>query len=147
MSRQDAGSSDPPTASEPISAPPESVRAPRAPERATDPDSPPLTPRSLPSDPTDLDLKHPGSSSRPAPKQPGDPDTMISAPRPAERDELEIADRQRILEDRIDELEARLRVLEQRRDTLPLPRSQPWWIWLIFLLGLAITWQLLQAFR
>jgi len=144
MARQDADPSDPPTASEPISAPPESVRAPRTmpPEAEA-----PLTPRSLPSDPTDLDLKIPGSTSRPAPKQPGDPDTMISAPRPAEREELELNDRFRLLEDRIDELDARVRMLEQKRAELPLARSQPWWIWLIFLLGLALTWQLLQRFR
>src|SRR5687768_2982526 len=115
MARQDADPSEPPTASEPISAPPESVRAPRTTDtRITDPDSPPLTPRSLPSDPTDLDLKHPTASSQPAPKKPGDPDTMISAPRPADREELELIDRFRMLEDRIDELEARVRLLAQR---------------------------------
>jgi hypothetical protein len=144
MARQDADPSEPPTASEPISAPPESVRAPRTmpPEGEG-----PLTPRSLPSDPTDLDLKPPVVSSGRAPKLPGDPDTMISAPRPAEREDLEYKDRFRLLEDRIDELDARMRMLEQKRVELPLARSQPWWIWLIFLLGLAVTWQLLQRFR
>ncbi|HVJ16222.1 MAG TPA: hypothetical protein VM686_12355 [Polyangiaceae bacterium] len=143
MARQDANPSEPPTESEPISEAPQSLRAPRT----TDPDGAPLTPRSLPSDPTELDLKHPGSSVRPAPKQPGDPDTMISAPRPAEREELEMADRFRMLEDRIDELDARVRMLAQKRQEPPLAPAQPWWIWLIFLLGLAITWQLLQALR
>jgi hypothetical protein len=142
MARPDAEKSEPPTASEPVSDAPQSLRAPRA----TDPDSPPFTPRSLASDPTDLDLKP--STSQPAPvRKLGDPDTLISAPRPADREELEIRDRFRLLEDRIDELDARLRMLAKRPPETPLARSQPWWIWLIFLLGLAITWKLLEALR
>jgi hypothetical protein len=72
---------------------------------------------------------------------------MISAPRPAEQDDLEIRQHVRLLEDRIDDLEARVRMVEQRRTEAPLGRAQPWWIWLIFLVGLAITWRLLQALR
>jgi hypothetical protein len=76
-----------------------------------------------------------------------DPDTLISAPRPAEREDLEVGERFRLLEDRVDELEARLRLLERPRTGGAEPRSQPWWIWLVFLLGLAVTWRLLEALR
>jgi hypothetical protein len=141
---QDAEDRDAQPKSEPISVGPESVRAPRtqAPDSA-----PPVTPRSFASESTELDLHPPRTTSNPPPAKPADPDTLISAPRPAERDELEIKERFRLLEDRIDELDARMRMLEQKRVELPLARSQPWWIWLIFLLGLAVTWQLLQRFR
>lgn len=74
-----------------------------------------------------------------------DPDTLISAPRPAPREALDPDERIRLLEDRVDELEARLRLLEKPRTESSEVRSQPWWIWLVFLLGLAVTWRLLQA--
>ena len=76
-----------------------------------------------------------------------DPDTLISAPRPAEREDLEVGERFRLLEDRVDELEARVRLLERPRASNAEARPQPWWIWLIFLLGLAFTWRLLEALR
>jgi hypothetical protein len=138
MARPDADQSEPPTASTPSG-----VSA-----LDTSPISTgPVTPRSHASDATELDLKPPGSGSDPAHRSPGDPDTMISAPRPAEQDDLEIRQHVRLLEDRIDDLEARVRMVEQRRTEAPLGRAQPWWIWLIFLVGLAITWRLLQALR
>lgn len=144
MARPDADPEGAKPEEEPISAAPESLRAPKTlpPESAG-----PLTPRSRASDPTELDLAPPGSTSRPAPAKPGDPDTLISAPRPAERDELDDKDRFRLVEDRIDELEARVRMLERPRPEGGFQRTQPWWIWLIFLVGLALTWRLLQALR
>jgi hypothetical protein len=129
--------------SEPVSAPPESVRSPEVPTITI----PPATPRSIETEPTELDLRPPGSRSRPSLKGPGDPDTLISAPRPAEREELELLERVRLLEERIDELDARMRLVERRRSEGPAGRSQPWWIWLIFLVGLAVTWRLLEALR
>jgi hypothetical protein len=141
---QDAEDRDAPSTSDPISAAPESLRAPRtlAPESSA-----PNTPRSRASEPTDLDITPPSSTPKTDPKKPTDPNTLISAPRPAERDELDFKDRFRLLEDRLDELDARTRLLEHKRLELPLQRAQPWWIWLIFLLGLAVTWRLLQALR
>jgi hypothetical protein len=73
-------------------------------------------------------------------------DTLLSAPPPADRLELLLDDRLAEFQQRIDLLEQRLHVLEKR----PTPVAQlerPWWVWIAFLLFLAIGWQLLAWLR
>jgi hypothetical protein len=44
-------------------------------------------------------------------------------------------------------LELRVKRLEERRDPLAPGRATPWWFWLLFLFGLAVTWRLLEALK
>src|SRR5688572_7749651 len=122
---------------EPISAPPLSMRTPPT-LPPVESGKAPVTPRNTGTgtatstrDVSTTDLSatpielHMSPSPR-AVRRPGDPDTLISAPRPAERDELEVKERFRLLEDRIDELDARVRMLERKRPEDSSARSQPW---------------------
>jgi hypothetical protein len=75
------------------------------------------------------------------------PDTLMSLPKPALHEELPSEMRIRQLEDRLEALETRLTIAERQRDPLGGGRATPWWFWLLFLLGLAVTWRALEALR
>jgi hypothetical protein len=74
-----------------------------------------------------------------------DPNTMMSLPKPESGDVQPPVPGLRALEDRFEAIEARLKALEERRDPLAPGRATPWWFWLLFLFGLAVTWRLLEA--
>jgi hypothetical protein len=76
-----------------------------------------------------------------------DPDTLMSLPRPTPHQDLPSEARFSELEDRLSALEARLTVVERRSDSLSGGRATPWWFWLLFLAGLAVTWRVLELFR
>ena len=76
-----------------------------------------------------------------------DGDTLLSAPAPAQRWETDLEDRLAMARRRIDDLEARVRVLEANaRPTtrIELPRAV-WWV--AFLVLLALIWQLVAWLR
>jgi hypothetical protein len=75
------------------------------------------------------------------------PDTLMSLPRPTPHQELPPDARFAELEDRLSALETRLVVMERSRDALAGGRATPWWFWLLFLAGLAVTWRLLELLR
>jgi hypothetical protein len=75
------------------------------------------------------------------------PDTLMSLPKPALHAELPFETRLRQLEDRMETFETRLTVAERQREPLVGGRATPWWFWLLFLLGLAVTWRALEALR
>jgi hypothetical protein len=76
-----------------------------------------------------------------------DPDTLMSLPKPTPHDELPTEMRLRQLEDRLEAFETRLAAVERQREPLVGGRATPWWFWLLFLLGLAVTWRALEALR
>lgn len=77
--------------------------------------------------------------------EPGD--TLLSAGKPAERLELLVEDRFYALDERLRQLESRLAVLEQRKSIAVVePRHKPW-LWIAFLVGLAVIFQLLRWIR
>lgn len=78
---------------------------------------------------------------------PANPDTLMSLPKPTPHGELPLETRLRQLEDRLETLESRLAEVERNKDFSPSARATPWWFWLLFLVGLAVTWQLLEHFR
>jgi hypothetical protein len=81
----------------------------------------------------------------PAVSEPGD--TLLSAGKPADRLELMFEDRFALLEDRLHQLETRLLGLEQKKSTrAPEPNRRPW-LWLVFLVGLVVIFQLLRLAR
>jgi hypothetical protein len=132
----------------------------------TDPaaSSPPATPRVSGEqlagvDAAALDTPLPESSTRPAhteePAAASEPsDTLLSAGKPADRLELLLEDHlagmdQRLheVDARLHELDTRLAVLEQRKPTsAPEPRQKPW-LWIAFLIGLVVVFQLLRRVR
>jgi hypothetical protein len=73
-----------------------------------------------------------------------DPNTLMSLPKPESADRARVEPNLRSFEDRLDSIEHRLKLLEDRRDPLAQPRGTPWWFWLLFLFGLAVTWRLLE---
>ncbi|HYO97717.1 MAG TPA: hypothetical protein VER33_24580 [Polyangiaceae bacterium] len=73
-------------------------------------------------------------------------DTMLSLPPPAGRDELLIDERLSNLERRTEELLVRLERLEQAPGAVAVS-SRASWLWLVFLVGLAVAWQALQYVR
>jgi len=75
------------------------------------------------------------------------PDTLMSLPKPALHSELPFETRLRQLEDRVEAFETRLDVAERQQEPLVGGRATPWWFWLLFLLGLAVTWRALEALR
>jgi hypothetical protein len=75
-----------------------------------------------------------------------DPNTLMSLPKPEPSDERATFTAFRELEDRLDSLDARLKQLEGRQESLA-PRGTPWWFWLLFLFGLAVTWRLLELLK
>ena len=76
-----------------------------------------------------------------------DPNTLMSLPKPEAPDETSLSGRVRELEERVDAVELGLKTLEARRDPLAPGRTTPWWLWLLFLLGLAVTWRLLAMLK
>lgn len=76
-----------------------------------------------------------------------DPNTLMSLPKPEPPGEAAFGERLRELEDRMEALEIRLKAIEARRDPLASGRATPWWFWLLFLVGLAVTWRVLETFR
>jgi len=87
---------------------------------------------------TDLSLTEPSGRN---------PDTLMSLPRPTPHGDLPVDARIVELEDRLSALETRLTSLERTRDPLVHGRATPWWFWLVFLLGLAVTWRALELLR
>jgi hypothetical protein len=121
------------------------------PERDDAPTTPPPAQRPVPPE-------APVSGTRPEPEkrdtelnitEPSgrDPDTLMSLPRPTPHQDLPSEARFGELDDRLSALEARLTVLERSRDPLSTGRATPWWFWLLFLAGLAVTWRLLELLR
>ncbi len=91
-------------------------------------------------DPGDTDLSITEPSGR-------DPDTLMSLPRPTPRGDMPLETRVGELEDRLSALETRLTLAERSRDSLGGGRATPWWFWLLFLVGLAVTWRALELLR
>jgi hypothetical protein len=80
----------------------------------------------------------------PAVSEPGD--TLLSAGKPADRLELLLEDRLAGVDERMRELDARLAVLEQKQTKqapTPQPLQRPW-LWIAFLIGLVLIFQLLR---
>jgi hypothetical protein len=77
----------------------------------------------------------------------GNPDTLMSVPKPALHAELTLETRLQELEDRLATLEARVGDGERTRELREASRATPWWFWLVFLVGLAVTWRVLQMLR
>ncbi len=76
----------------------------------------------------------------------GDPDTLMSLPKPEAAGARTLEGRVETLEIDLKALELRLSLLERGKTALEKP-SLPWWFWLVFLAGLAVTWRLLQGLR
>jgi len=99
------------------------------------------------------DTPQPDSNMRPA-QLPDEPavvsvpgDTLLSAGKPADRLELMLEDRFGSLDDRLRQIDARLAVLEQKKSMPPpQPRQKPW-LWIAFLIGLVVVFQLLRYAR
>jgi hypothetical protein len=75
------------------------------------------------------------------------PDTLMSLPKPLPHDELPFETRIRQLEDRIETLETRLERAERVASGAGATRGTPWWFWLLFMVGLAVTWRVLGMLR
>jgi hypothetical protein len=86
---------------------------------------------------TELSIAPPGAN----------PDTLMSLPKPLPHDDLPFETRMRQLEDRIVTLETRLDQVQRGTLGAGPNRGTPWWFWLLFLVGLAITWRVLELFR
>jgi hypothetical protein len=85
------------------------------------------------------------SAEQGVPSEPSD--TLLSAGKPADRLELMLDDRLGIVDDRINDLYARLAVLEQKKPlTTNEPRQKPW-LWIAFLIALVVVFQLLHALK
>lgn len=75
------------------------------------------------------------------------PDTLMSLPKPLPHDELPYEMRLRQLEDRVETLETRLDQAQRVSLGPGAQRGTPWWFWLLFLVGLAVTWRVLGMLR
>ncbi len=75
------------------------------------------------------------------------PDTLMSLPKPLPHDELPYEMRLKQLEDRVETLTARLYQVQRGSIGIAQPRGTPWCLWLLFLLGLAVTWRVLASLR
>lgn len=73
-------------------------------------------------------------------------DTLLSLPAPEARDDSAVVDRLTAAERRLDELAARVVRLEQG-GTEQTATPRPWWLWLVFLAGLAAAWQIVARMR
>jgi hypothetical protein len=76
-----------------------------------------------------------------------DEDTLLSAPRPADRLELIVDDKLSGFETRLDALEARLASLERTKAVEPREGNANWGIWVFLLIALAIGWKALEALK
>ena len=76
-------------------------------------------------------------------------DTLLSVPAPAPSFEVEVEDRLSDHEQRIDDLAVRVRALEARQagPATAGTGSQPWLVWVVFLLALALAWQIFARGR
>jgi hypothetical protein len=74
-------------------------------------------------------------------KAPGET-TLVSVPTPADQIELELEERLLDCERRIRSLEDRLKLAEARA---PGSAEPGWLVWVVFLLALAVAWQLFQG--
>ncbi len=120
--------------------------------RDTDPDEAPATPRdtgitvTLPSDapPGRTSVPERRASRRPRAAGEQGEDTLLSAPAPADALDVELDDRLRESERRIDELESRVRYLENVDRAAPAPAAsnRDWLVWVVLLLVLAVSWML-----
>jgi hypothetical protein len=127
------------------------------------PSGPPATPRvsgeQLAGVAAVADTPLPASSTRPSqtnePAAVSEPsDTLLSAGKPADRLELLLEDHLASVEQRLHEVDAhlhdldtRLAALERRKPTsAPEPRQKPW-LWIAFLIGLVVVFQLLRRVR
>ena len=88
---------------------------------------------------TDLMLEQPALAAN--------PDTLMSLPKPTPHEELPFETRLRQLEDRLETLESRLAEAERTHELGVGARTTPWWFWLLFLVGLAVTWRVLELIR
>lgn len=75
------------------------------------------------------------------------PDTLMSLPKPLPHDELPFEARLQQLEDRVETLETRLDQAQRGSIVAGAQRATPWWFWLLFLVGLAVTWRVLGMLR
>jgi hypothetical protein len=76
-----------------------------------------------------------------------DEDTLLSAPRPADRMELLVEDKLSGFETRLDSLEARLATLEHKKQVEPREGNANWGIWVFLLIALAIGWKALEVLK
>ena len=102
-------------------------------------------------DPTDTPQPHSNLRHAQLPDEPDvvsvPGDTLLSAGKPADRLELMLEDRFGTLEDRLRQIDSRLAVLEQKKSMPPPePRQKPW-LWIAFLIGLVVVFQLLRWAR
>ena len=119
--------------------------APTTPPKAIRPIAPMSGTRSDTLDSVDLDVsKTELSITEPSARV---PNTLMSLPKPESSEVMRAEPNLRSFEDRLDSIEHRLKVLEDRRDPLAQGRGTPWWFWLLFLFGLAVTWRLLEALQ
>lgn len=117
--------------------PPPGLRSVQVPEPVSGLRDEPVVPESQVND-TDLSI---------TPTSGVNPDTLMSLPKPLPHDELPYEIRLRQLEDRVETLETRLAQVERSPVGVAGPRSTPWWFWLLFLVGLAVTWRVLGMLR
>jgi hypothetical protein len=89
------------------------------------------------------------SAARPASGADSTPgsDTLLSVPASATREDLALDHRLAACERRLDEVDARLASLEQRRKDPAPAADRKWTFWLFFMAALAIAWQILALFR
>jgi hypothetical protein len=71
----------------------------------------------------------------------------MSVPTSASREDLALDQRLAAVERRLEEIDARISSLEDRRREPGAKVERHWGFWLIFLAGLAIAWQILGLFR
>ena len=149
----------------------------RAPSDPTDPDAAPLTPRNTGEIVRDTDVaQEPGVAEGPPPAaadttvpsielgalsgerrsrpvrqkaRGATEDTLLSVPAPAPGFEVEVEDRLSDHERRLDELANRVRTVEARQggSGATSVSSQPWLVWVVFLLALALAWQIFARGR
>lgn len=74
-------------------------------------------------------------------------DTLLSVPAPASGEELVFEERISGYERKLQELTRRVEVLESRASRAGERGSRGMWVWLVFLLALAFTWQILERLR
>jgi len=88
-------------------------------------------------------LQHAQQTDEPVMSEPSD--TLLSAGKPADRLELLLEDRMAGIVERLSELEGRIAELEQKKPIRAAaePRQKPW-LWIAFLIGLVVIFQLLR---